>query len=137
MSCDYILHLWPKRLTDQTRKAFQTDYEQRLKKKSLEKTRGLFLFELEGNIVDLGNVYIDDKQRLNIAEFYIIPEQRKKGLGSHFFNLLKAWGKSKNATSIRAEVDKHLENANAFWKSQGLTLTSSEKRNVYTGDLDN
>ncbi len=134
ISVDYITKNWPRVLKGKTNKDFKKDYEKELVERIKEGDRALFLIQYDSSSIGIANVYLRDNI-LNIAEFFIYEDRRKKGFGSEAFNLLIKWGKSKKATSLRVEVDKDLTLANLFWGSFNLELDSSGVRNIYFTDI--
>ena len=115
---------------------FIREYNQILKKRLQEGGRGFFICEKgeENKIIGIANAYIQDNT-LNIAEFYITPEERRKGIGSRFLDYIKAWGIQQNATQLVIAVDKNLELANRYWSSFNFALDASDTRNMYTTKL--
>ncbi len=117
---------------DQIKQSIDPDY----RVKAQDPTRYFLIFKHKVTSIGLANVYITQCEKtplktLNIAEFYIFPEYRRKKYGSHFSNTLKAWGKTCSTTYLQAEVNKDNHQANAFWKEQQLELDISSDRNIY------
>lgn len=71
---------------------------------------------------------------LNIAEFYIDPTYKKKGLGCDFLEKIVEWGKSKGARNLSVDVDTDLPVANGFWDSLGLKKKLNDRFN-YSGSF--
>ncbi|NGX30290.1 MAG: hypothetical protein K940chlam4_01136 [Candidatus Anoxychlamydiales bacterium] len=134
ISVEYITKNWPRVLKGKTNKDFKKDYEKELVERIKEGDRALFLIQDDSSSIGIANVYLKDNI-LNIAEFFIYDDSRRKGFGSKAVALLIKWEKSKKATSLRVEVDKDLTLANLFWSSLGLKLDTSKKRNIYFSEI--
>ena len=132
MNYSYMQESWPKQWKHIDQLTFIKTYSLKLIKRIKEGDRGLFLYYSHDNPVGFSNVYLTRKKTiLNIAEFYIKPEWRRKKFGNEMLNHVIAWGKEQGAEEIRIEVDKDLQKANCFWSSFGCDLDSSGSRNVY------
>ena len=134
MSYTYMLENWPVKIQEKSKEVFSSDYTSNIRKRIEQGPRGLFLYYKFEKPVALSNAYIsleDNEKVLNVAEFYVIPSNRKQGLGSQMLNHLIDWGKEESATKLKIEVDKDLEGANHFWEKFGYQLDDSGSRNLY------
>ncbi len=132
MNFKYMSENWPNRIKD------KVGYEKTLRDRYLQGGRGLFLYYNQKQAMGLSNVYITKENQiktLNIAEFYVEPSYRKKGLASKMKDHLIQWGQEQSATELKIEVDKDLETANAFWSKFGFKLDDSGSRNVYSTNI--
>ena len=139
---DYLMHCrtyfnenWPQKYSHFSPEQFNSVYGTGLTRRFDESNRGLFLYFYQSRFVGLSNVYIDldnDQTRLNIAEFYISPPERRQGFARMQVDHLIEWGKAHGAQLIRAEVDKDLPDANLFWHKMNLILNSKSARNEYS-----
>jgi len=122
----YLYESWPKAFPD---KSTINDYDIELKKRFAKGSRYFFFLKKYEQIIGLANLYLH-KGKLFLAEFYIIPSERRQKNGYYsFLNIIK-WAKNKTGM-IYVEVDKDLINANMFWKSFDSTSIELEKRNLY------
>ncbi len=127
MCFEYLNESWPKVFLD---KSTMKDYEMQLKERFFQKNRYFLFLKKRNKTVGLANLYFH-VDSLFIAEYYIVPDERRQKAGyKSFLNILR-WAKDK-AKNIKIEVEKDLENANNFWKSFNVILDNSGKRNVYT-----
>lgn len=96
--------------------------------------RGLFLFDVGGATAGLANVYVDGDV-LYVAELFIEPAERRRGLGRALLALVIDWGRRHGCRQLRVEVDRDLPRANAFWSRQSLALDDRGARNLYVGPI--
>ncbi|MGL5262994.1 MAG: GNAT family N-acetyltransferase [Candidatus Rhabdochlamydia sp.] len=138
MNFKYMSESWPNQMKDKTEEAFKTEYEQTLRYRYSQGGRGLFLYYSQEQAIGFSNVYITKENKikiLNIAEFYVEPSYRKKGLASQMKDHLITWGCKQFATKLKIEVDKNLETANCFWSKFHFKLDDIGSRNVYSTDI--
>jgi len=109
-----MLENWPLKVSSQEK--FFIEYETKLRNPFNKGKRGLFLYSVEGQTAGLANAFITENNTtcINIAEFYVAPTFRGKGIESEMTHHLIEWGKEEGASRIRIEVDKELESANRF-----------------------
>ena len=137
MTYIYFNENGPKKVTGQSLENFYSSYWDILLERYNTSVRGLFLYYIGSDGVGLSNSYLDGNaiKRLNIAEFYVVPDFRKKGIGTEILCQIINWGKIEEATIICVEVDKSLLDANKFWSTFNFKLTKLRNRNLYTQDI--
>lgn len=138
MNFIYMSESWPNRMENKTKEAFVAEYDQTLRNRYLEGFRGFFLYYCQKQVIGLSNAYITEENKvkaLNIAEFYVEPSHRRKGIASQMKDHIVLWGKEQYATKVKIEVDKDLALANCFWSKFNFTLNSAGSRNVYFTDI--
>ena len=126
MCFEYLNESWPKVFSD---KRIMKDYEKQLKDRFFQKNRCFLFLKKRNKTIGLANLYFHEDS-LFVAEYYIVPDERRQKTGyKSFLNIIR-WAKNK-AKNIKIEVDKDLENANNFWLSFNCTLDNLGKRNIY------
>ncbi len=125
---------WPQKYENTDKEGFIRSYGDKLIQRMREGVRGLFLYYRKENVpLGFSNVYLsgEKKEVLNIAEFYVVPNMRRKGLGKEILGHVTSWGKKQGVQQLSIEVNKELENANRFWSSFSFQRDSSRLRNLY------
>lgn len=135
MIVDYIVENWPEVLEKKAIDEFKREYQQELIDRIQEGGRALFLTCADNFDIGIINAYFikeNDEVVINVAEFGVKKEARRRGHGRSMKKLLEQWGKSNGATMISIEVDKDQILANDFWGSfKNLILNSLGNRNLY------
>jgi GNAT superfamily N-acetyltransferase len=137
LTYNYFSESWPNIIKGKSKELFKQEYAEKLDRRLKENERGLFLYAIEQEIFGLSNVYMTRNQitTLHIAEFYIIPEYRKRGFAVQMKDQIVQWGKIRGASQLKIEVDKDLRGANNFWSHFGFSLDPSGDRNIYYSDI--
>jgi len=142
ISYEYISECFSNRTLNKTKNEFIIDYSRQLSNRlmSIKEPRGLFLYYNSDQVVGLSNVFVStnniDTKSLYIAEFYVTPKNRDKGVGSQMIRHVIGWGKEKDSTKLGTRVEtkninsfKYLEKAvNAEIKRQSEILENGESK---------
>lgn len=143
----YIEESWPENLNNGN-DAYLTSLDKLLRQRHDAGGRYFFFVRHEGRDVGIVNVYetentfgipLSDGNNLvlNIAEFYVMPNARRKGFGGDILAQIMQLAHDLGLSAIIAEADKHLERANAFWRAQMDGALDLNGRNVYWKELWN
>ncbi|MBU0504580.1 GNAT family N-acetyltransferase [bacterium] len=133
LSATYFKENWPD-LFPKNLEEIIKEYDTKLKKRLAEGGRGLFLLEESGKYVGIANIYLSNENGdvfAYIAEFYILPDKRRRSLGKIFFEILVKWGKQNEVTGIKLEVSKNKEVAISFWRSLGFEIAGESLDKFY------
>ena len=84
-----------------------------------ESERQPFLVEADGNVVGLCLVRIRDNG-WNIAEFSVVPEQRRAGVGRAAVDALAERARAAGAAYLEAKVHPNNRDALPFWLAVGF-----------------
>ncbi len=121
----YLKENWPTEFKDFSEEQIMQYYTQECIKRKAEGNRHFYFFEVKKVYVGFVNMFVSEKifektvyKTLNIAEFCINPNYRRKHLGTLALETILKWAKRQQINLIWAEVDKDLEVANTFWTKQ-------------------
>lgn len=137
----YIEESWPENL-EHGEGAYLISLDTTLRQRYEAGGRYFFFVVCEGRDVGIVNVYktentfgipLDGSEQpvLNIAEFYVMWGARRKGIGEGCLAQLMRFASEIGVTAIVAEVDKPLDQANAFWRTQMSGPLDASGRYVY------
>jgi|GEM_PF-2208889 len=155
LSVDYLCENWSEVLENgETKETFIQTYEQQLLHRIEEGGRILLVWKLGDVPIGFANAWLEEVKHkeieqakvegnvhtngdreartLLIAEFSILKNYRRKGLGHQCFQQLVAIGQQNKATRIVAEVDTGIA-ANLFWRKVMTysIIDATKRRNLY------
>lgn len=144
MFCAYTIEQESEKGVKKTKEKVFPECEQMLQEKLLDSNRQIFLFENNHAIIGFAEVVVVEEcfpdedlpeTCMKVFAFYIAPEFRRKHFGSHYFKLIRDWGREQKASLLEMEVPVYPVQANEFLKQQGLELVGTGAQNCYRAFL--
>ncbi len=111
--------------------AWMKEHRHMLKERLYDSNSEIFLFQRDTNCVGFAEVTLEERcfpdedlpeNCMRIYVFYIARPFRKQMLGTHFFKLLRAWGREKRASLVEMEVPEWCTDGIGFLEKQGLEV---------------
>ena len=94
-----------------------------------EQNRHLHWAKLQKNPIGFMNVVLDeDEKRATIHDFYVIPEERRKGYASEMMSWLFKFLDKRGIERIDLNVRRDNPTALAFWEAQGFGIAAYRMR---------
>lgn len=140
MFCDSTLERQAESGDLKNRAQVESECQKMLEERLCDSNREIFLFEKCHAIVGFGEVRMQEEcfpdedlpeTCVKILHFYIVPHARRQKLGTHFFKLLRDWGRDERAALIEVEVPSYPISAQQFLAHQGLELVGTGVQNCY------
>jgi GNAT superfamily N-acetyltransferase len=113
---EYFAESFPETLDSEWDKT----YARSLRRRQADEGRRYIVCTLDGQPAGLANLYRQGKIGM-IAEFYIRPEHRRKGMGRRFFDLCRGILAEMGARTIEIGVQMNWPGRVEFWKAMGFS----------------
>lgn len=86
----------------------------------------IFIVEEDNKIKGIISGYLvpmlrNGKNRLEIEDFFVVPEMQGKGVATKLMEAMFAWAKEKGAVKVNLESDLGLKRAHCFYEKYGFT----------------
>lgn len=120
---EYFRENWPHTLEGHG--DWRAHYSEWLKTRAKEGGRHLWIVRLDGKTAGLANFYSTgpDKQRVgHVAEFYVRPDLRRRGMGRELFALVRDQLLRDGCQFIKSEVQPDQPGRMTFWENLGFTV---------------
>lgn len=140
MLCDFLVEQEVETGEKENQEALCQKARRELEERLFDSNHEIFLFENGRSIVGFAEVLIEEEcfpdedlpeSCVKVLYFYIVPQARRKKLGSAFFKLVRTWGRDKEMALIEIEVPNYPVEVNQFLEKQGLELVGAGARNCY------
>ena len=101
------------------------------------KSIGLFIAEEKNEIIGYVSGWIEERPPIYslkktgyLSNLFIIPQKRKKGIGSNLHKALLGWFKTKKIKYIELTVNAQAKPAYAAWSALGYEEVSKRMRRI-------
>ncbi len=140
MLCGFLVEQEVELGKKENQEAVLSKARRELEERLVDSSREVFLFESGHSIVGFAEVFLEEEcfpdedlpeTTVKILSFYIVPQARRKKLGSTFFKLIRDWGRDKKAALVEIEVPGYPIAVNQFLEKQGLELVGAGASNCY------
>lgn len=120
---EYFRENWPQNLRGHGN--WRTHYREWLKTRSRETKRRLWIMKIGGKVAGLANFYSSgpEHERVgHLAEFYVRPDFRRRGVGRDFFELIRDELLKDGCRIIKSEVQPDEPGRMNFWETLGFKV---------------
>ncbi|MBM4435627.1 MAG: GNAT family N-acetyltransferase [Actinobacteria bacterium] len=95
-------------------------YEERMRRRLQEHPTWLWLYERDGRPIAMANFYVV-AGRAHIAEFYVVPPERRHGLGRFLIDAMKNTLRTVGVSRLEISLPHHATDKCDFWRASGFT----------------
>jgi len=136
IALEYSKELDPEQQGRMQDDAWIKEHRHMLKERLYDSNCEIFLFQKDTDCVGFAEVTLEERcfpdedlpeNCMRVYVFYITQPFRKQMLGTHFFKLLRAWGREKRAALVEMEVPEWCKDGIEFLEKQGLEVQGHGK----------
>ena len=121
---DALVAYWSESLPDQVNDPeWRELHERRMRRRLEEHPTWLWIYERDGKTLALANFYVASG-RAHIAEFWVEPAQRRKGLGRFLIDEVRRVLQAEDVTRLAITVPHNATDTIDFWRSCGFAELS-------------